>query len=396
MPIKWEKLHATRYPGIRKRSEDGALVVRVKQTDPRTGKKVELFKTINGPIEEALAARADLIRKVKTGNRDPHAHVGRTTLGDYAKLWIVRKRDEGLREHTLDFYVDVLERRILPYLGDLFLDTITSRDVFAWKDRVMALKSSKGKKYSRWTVAGWFAVMRNIIGDATLEYDLPRNPAQGVPGPKKPRKPRAERFLPLPQLQEFLTLVREHHQDHFAITLLLAVFGLRWEEVSALHASHIDEQALELRVVQAHVRGKLFSTKNESAKILPLAPEILSVLQAHTQELLRRQAPGFEKGILFPSRAGTYRVPSSVFKAWRDVSQRMGLPWVVQPHDLRRSYQNILRQANVGPVVQQALMGHSSAEMTEHYSFVQMDEKRAAHRNVISLLDFKKSNDIDR
>ena len=169
------------------------------------------------------------------------------------------------------------------------------------------------------------------------------------------------------------------------------MFGLRWEEASGLHIEHVDEQAMELRIVQAHVRGKIFPTKNESSKYLPLPQEILDVLKAHIAGLHRREAPGIDKGILFPSRNGTYRVPSSVFKAWRDVSQRMDLPWVVQPHDLRRSYQNLLRQANVGPVVQQALMGHSSAEMTEHYSFVQMDEKRVAHSNVVSMFDFKKS-----
>ena len=100
--------------------------------------------------------------------------------------------------------------------------------------------------------------------------------------------------------------------------------------------------------------------------------------------------PGIEKGILFPSRSGTYRGPSSVTKAWSDTSRKLGLSWMVRPHDLRRSYQNLLRQANVGSIVQQALMGHSTDAMTEHYSHVRMEEKRAAQKNVVSLLDFRK------
>ena len=390
MPTKREDVKKTKYPGVQRRTSDGALLVHVRQINPRTGRKADIVRVVHGTIQDAVALRTSLIVQVKSGTIQRDSPAKRVTLGDYAKLWIVRKRDEGIREHTIDFYISALERRILPYLGKLFLEAITSRDIFHWKDQVMALKTKKGESYSRWTVAGWFAVMRNIIGDATLEYDLPRNPAQGVPGPKKPRKPRAERYLPLPKLREFLTLVQEHQPEHFAITLLLATFGLRWEEASGLHVEHIDEGAGELRVVQAHVRGRIFSTKNDSNKFLPLAPEILSVLQAHIQGLIRRQAPGIEKGILFPSRVGTYRTPSSVFKAWQNVSRKMDLPWTVQPHDLRRSYQNLLRQANVGPVVQQALMGHSSAEMTEHYSFVQMDEKRQAQQNVISLFDFRK------
>ncbi len=51
--------------------------------------------------------------------------------------------------------------------------------------------------------------------------------------------------------------------------------------------------------------------------------------------------------------------------------------------------QNMLRQAGVGLTVQQALMGHSSMQMTEHYSSVNGDEKREAVAKVISLMAYK-------
>ena len=152
MPIRWEKLKKTRYPGIRRRPEDGAVVAQVKQTDPRTGRKVVLTRIIqSGNFEDALSARVELIRRVKTGTTTPEAHAGKMTLGSYAQLWIIRKRNEGIREHTIEFYVSALERRILPALGNLYLDAITSRDIFRWRDQVMALRTAKGEPYSRWT-----------------------------------------------------------------------------------------------------------------------------------------------------------------------------------------------------------------------------------------------------
>jgi len=67
----------------------------------------------------------------------------------------------------------------------------------------------------------------------------------------------------------------------------------------------------------------------------------------------------------------------------------MGLGWNVTAHDLRRTFQNMLRQAGVGATVQLALMGHSSTQMTEHYSQVGTDEKREAMDNVVALVNYR-------
>ncbi len=47
-------------------------------------------------------------------------------------------------------------------------------------------------------------------------------------------------------------------------------------------------------------------------------------------------------------------------------------------------------------VVQQALMGHSSDAMTQHYSHVDMEEKRKAHAGVISLLQYKDEKEVKK
>jgi len=167
------------------------------------------------------------------------------------------------------------------------------------------------------------------------------------------------------------------------------MLGLRWSEASGLHREHVDEDAKELRVVQAHVRHRIHPTKNENIKVLPLCPELLAAIAEHEELLRIRENPGLKKGILFPTEKGDYRLPSSVSKGWKKVSKAMKLQWTVTPHDLRRSYQNLLRQVGAGQVVQQALMGHSSDAMTLHYSHVGMAEKRRTQEDVVSLLEYK-------
>ena len=394
MAKNWSGLQKTRFPGIR-RDENGAYVIQARVKEDRTGRMVERNRTLvpEASLEYALAERAMLVRSIREGTYREGEAAETTTLGDYARRWIVRKRDEGLREHTITHYLAVLKMHILPILGDLLVTRLAPRDIIRWQDWAASKLMRSGKAYSRWSVNSWTTVLRTFISDATVEFELPRNPCQGVRGVRKPRSPRASRRLDAEQLREFLRLVKVHCPQHHAIALMLAVYGLRWEEASGLHLDHIDEENMELRIVQAHVRKKIYPTKNEGHKLLPLHQEVLGAIKAEQERLRVEKNPGLKEGKLFPGRNGEYRVPSSVAKGWKAVSEEMKLKFIVTPHDLRRTYQNLLRQASVGMVVQQALMGHSSDGMTLHYSHVDMAEKRQAHEGVLDLLKYREKKE---
>jgi integrase len=389
MAIKWGELKQTKYPGVR-RSPDGSLVVQIKGLD-QNGKIAVRTRKLpeKTTLEQAVLVRARMGQELKD-EREVQEGVQIPTLTAYARRWIKRKVQEGLREHTVDRYVEALEGHILPVLGDLIITEIQTQDILRWRDTVLSQPMKNGKEYSKWTLDAWFRVLRSILTDVTIEYGLVRSPCEGVRGIRKPRSPRASRCLNLSQLRQFLDLVKIHCPQHYAITLVLVAYGLRWEEASGLHLRHIDEESMELRLVQAHVRGKIYPTKSESQRILPLDRDLLQVIREHQRLLTVRHNPGVRKGILFPAINGTYRVPSSVTKAWQHISKLMGLSWNVSPHDLRRSHQNLLRLTSTNQVVQQALMGHSSDKMSEHYSHVSMEEKREVHQGIISLLDYRK------
>ena len=54
-------------------------------------------------------------------------------------------------------------------------------------------------------------------------------------------------------------------------------------------------------------------------------------------------------------------------------------------HGLRFTINNLLRQVAPGEVVR-SITGHVSAEMTEHYSHIEDDEKREAQRRALQLV----------
>lgn len=63
------------------------------------------------------------------------------------------------------------------------------------------------------------------------------------------------------------------------------------------------------------------------------------------------------------------------------------------PHGLRRTFNDMLRVAQVDPVIAKALTGHVTERMREHYSTVGLDEKRAAVASVLRLLPQGESAD---
>jgi integrase len=55
-------------------------------------------------------------------------------------------------------------------------------------------------------------------------------------------------------------------------------------------------------------------------------------------------------------------------------------------HGLRRTFNDLARRAGVDAVVTKSITGHVTEQMREHYSTVQLDEKRQAVAGVLKLV----------
>ncbi len=190
------------------------------------------------------------------------------------------------------------------------------------------------------------------------------------------------------QLAEFLTAMRKHYPQHYALVMLLAYTGLRWCHASALRWEDFDEQAGVLRIERKQVRGVVgpVSRKKRAPKEYPIEPELAEILKWHRQRLLKDQAPGLEAGWMFPSSTGTLRTPNSLDRAWAKCLTAAEITHRFTVHGLRYTFTDLVRRANVDAVVRRALTGHVTEEMQRRYSTVGMDEKRAAVAGVIRLV----------
>jgi integrase len=75
-----------------------------------------------------------------------------------------------------------------------------------------------------------------------------------------------------------------------------------------------------------------------------------------------------------------------VNKPWHRVLEAAGITRRVTLHGLRRTFNNLSRQV-AGEIVTRSMTGHVTHQMTEHYSFVEPAEKRAALASILQLVE---------
>ena len=99
------------------------------------------------------------------------------------------------------------------------------------------------------------------------------------------------------------------------------------------------------------------------------------VLTAQRKRLIASQHPCLAMNLVFPSTNGKYRITTAIEKTLAQLSEVCGLSFRVTPQVLRRSFNTLLAEAGVSPIVPRAQMGHSSERMTERYAGVHLDRK---------------------
>lgn len=200
-------------------------------------------------------------------------------------------------------------------------------------------------------------------------------------------------MLSAAELAALLDAVREVAPSYDALVLTLASTGARWGAVSALTWEDLDFGARTLRIEKAQYSGVVDTTKTGHRRTLAMTDELAEVLRARRDERERHVAPAkLRQALVFPSQAGTHMQPSTIRGPLLAASVRAGLAEgvydergrlvgaegrVPSAHWFRYTLNDLLRRVASGEV-QRAITGHSTVAMSEHYSHVDVEEKRVA------------------
>ena len=149
-----------------------------------------------------------------------------------------------------------------------------------------------------------------------------------------------------------------------AIVLLLADSGIRRAELCALNWNDVDIKTGIVRIE----RGK-----GGKSRTVVMGVNTRRALLAY-----RRTVTNNSSSALFQTKNESRLTPRGLRSALLRVGVRAGVK--VTPHALRRTFATLSLRAGMNLLQLQALLGHSSLDMTKRYVDMLEDDLLAAHR----------------
>lgn len=312
--------------------------------------------------------KADVQQKIKALLADQDQGVDlaapRQTVAQFMTYWLEEIVKRHRRHSTYDNYEQKCRLYIVPHIGHVYLDKLTSAHI---QKMVNALSDTH---LSPRTVYHALAVLRNALSAAVRQGYIARNVAQLVDTPSVPEF--QGRVLTLDQVHTLLAHVETHRLA--ALYHIAAFRGLRQGELLNLTWADIDFEAKTLRVAQ--------SKSKAGCRTIPLGSRLVERLRDHRrwqQEERRIKGPHWqEHGLVFPSEVGTRLNRHNLNRHLKNVLADAGLP-DIGFHDLRRTCVTLLLVEGIPEVIVMRIMGHSQIATTmDIYARAQLDHMRKA------------------
>ncbi len=379
-----ERGNKTSHRGITRLNKQ-EMVVRVRVVGP-AGQRKEAERRVQATtvseaqkyqeqLRQELLAQLDADTGMSNVSSSP---VLTETLTDYAGRWVKHLQATGrCRPHVLQTRLEVLERFILPSLGHLLLVEIRPQHLAAWMEWLGKRRTSAGAPYRAATLHTAWRVLRVMLRDGVLLAGLRQDPTVAVRFQIKGAPAKHQDVLTQQEVHALLGAAVDESPDVRAMLVLGFTTGMRFGELSALTWVDVDFDRRVIRVQRSQVRGYVGATKTGRVRVVPLAEAALAVLQAHRGWQQASMVAGSDSGLVFPSKRGTHRFNSMLTKPLQRCAERAGLNKHVSAHTMRRTVNNLIRQAS-GDIVARAVTGHATQAMTEHYSHVTAVEKLSA------------------
>lgn len=281
------------------------------------------------------------------------------TLAEFAPGAIERRRVKGepLRERTKALYLSLLDRVILPDLGERPLRQITPEAVAAWFDSL-----DRDKPTQR---AHAYSLLRTVMGQAVDERILAMNPCQVRGAGRANRKRRIEIATPAQVVE-----IAANMPPRLSLLVLLACWcSLRYGELAELRRGDVDLERGALNVARAVVRvdGRDLVGKPKSdagVRQVSIPPHLLPLVAEHLAAHVGRG----KDALLFPRHPGEDRhlMHTELTKIYVKARAAAGRP-DLRLHDLRHTGATLAAQSGATLAELMARVGHSTSGAALRY-----------------------------
>ena len=283
-----------------------------------------------------------------------------TVLSDFAGDFFISgrcpiERNAHMRGRSMTLATCAVRRKaltahILPHLGSLPVSGITRARVNQW---LMDLPAKDG--INRSTANTVLVTLRLVMAQAVREGLLPFNPCDNVENLGSDSVRRAS--FTTEEVRRIIGRKEDWDDPRVRLMCLTAsVTGMRIGEIRALRTDCITGTAIHVRASYSDLDGYK-TPKNGRDRVAPVP--------AGLRMELRNTAPG--KGGYVFSVSGDEPLPyPNIRRALIRRLKALGISGRTF-HSFRAFFNTEMMAANVNETVVRAVVGHQSAEMTEHY-----------------------------
>jgi integrase len=313
---------------------------------------------------------------------------GKVTLDAWVRGQItagLSKKGKPLSGRTRVDQLYVWERYSTPALRATPLRDVTTdqleKHVVHLQERV---SEKTGRPLGPRTVQIFFNIVRACLAAAVRKHALRTNPATGLPVQGGTATSKVGQALTPTEMQTFLEYGPEDRLR--ALWYVAAYTGVRPAEVLALRWEDWDDKAGVLQVRRSLVRAgkeRFFAPcKSDSARSVPVASELATVLREHRKrQLIERVRLGerwIDPELMFANEIGGALEQHNVGNAFRARLKAAKIR-PVRWYDLRHSFGTHLIAGGTDARTVAELMGHAKVTMTlQHYTHPDAAQHRAA------------------
>ena len=306
---------------------------------------------------------------------EPQAPQHDMTVAKWLDFWYQTHKKPNLRPNTQMSYERRIYQHIIPNLGQIPLNKLTTGDIQQFytglKQNGRLLRQEQyGEELSDQTVRGIHTTFHAALDKAVSEKIIPRNPSDFCRLPSA--KAREMQVLAPEEIQRLL--IQSKEDGCFELLLLELSTGLRRGEICALQWDDLNFNTGELQVKrQVHrVKGELVvsepKTKASNRSVILPAP-VLMVLNDYKNKI--------NSVWMFPSPLNndSPRDPTAVRKRLTTILERADCKHI-RFHDLRHTFATASLEHGMDIKTLSTIIGHVSAATTLNVYAHVTDEMR--------------------
>ena len=354
--------------------------------DPVTGKAI--YKNVLAKTQKECKEK--LAQAIEKNGKVDVVRSGKYTVAEWVRLWFETYSKPSIREQTAYYYNNYIEKHIVPGIGSIRLDKLTTLQIQQFYNK---LKTSgrvqryehielKDKGLSNRFIRGVHGVLNSALEQAVKERLITSNPAEGCKLPKIEKK---EMKVLLPE-QIGAYLQEANRRGLLPAYYLELTSGLRRGELLALLWTDLDVESMTISVTKQvnRVNGQLKVSQpktSNSIRTIPIPKQAVDLLI-----LEHEKHP--DNPYLFPSpKTGTMYDPDSFRHTHEKILAAAGIEHI-RFHDLRHTFATLSLQNGVDVKTLSNTLGHYSAGFTlDTYTHATQRMKRAAADTIGSVID---------